>query len=120
MVRIIGSVLPGPDRRGKYAHQFAVDQTTEWLEHHGIPYWDLCFMRDKAAVGADLYIEDAPRNVEQLRTDGHETIVFSNSTNRQIAPPRADTWADVEEIVIRKMEEWVARVESRSKELSGE
>jgi 5'(3')-deoxyribonucleotidase len=104
----------------KYAHQFAVDQTTEWLEHHGIPYWDLCFMRDKAAVGADLYIEDAPRNVEQLRTDGHETIVFSNSTNRQIAPPRADTWADVEEIVIRKMEEWVARVESRSKELSGE
>src|SRR5262245_24526306 len=31
------------------------------------------FMRDKAAVGADLYIEDAPRNVEQLRADGHET-----------------------------------------------
>src|SRR3990172_3226868 len=51
----------------KYAHQLAVEQTTEWLEHHGIPYWDLCFMKEKAAVGADLYIEDSPRNVEQLR-----------------------------------------------------
>ena len=103
----------------KYAHQFAVDQTTGWLEHHGIPYWDLCFMRDKAAVGADLYIEDAPRNVEQLRADGHDTIVFTNSTNRGIDPPRADSWADVEGIVLSKMEEWVARVQSGRKELSG-
>ena len=29
----------------------AVEQTVAWLDHHGIPYWDLCFMKDKAAVG---------------------------------------------------------------------
>ena len=65
----------------KYFHQQAVRQTIEWLDHHDIPYWDLCFMKDKAAVGADLYIEDTPANVEQLRAEGHHTIVFTNSTN---------------------------------------
>jgi 5'(3')-deoxyribonucleotidase len=69
----------------KYFHQEAVRQTIEWLDYHDVPYWDLCFMKDKAAVGADLYIEDAPDNVERLRADGHETIVFTNSTNRRIA-----------------------------------
>jgi len=53
----------------KYFHEEAVRQTTAWLEHHGIPYWDLCFMKDKAAVGADLYVEDSPANVEALRAD---------------------------------------------------
>jgi len=73
----------------KYFHQIAVSQTIEWLDHHDIPYWDLCFMKDKAAVGADLYIEDSPSNVEKLRADGHETIVFSNSTNLTLPSPRA-------------------------------
>ena len=44
-------------------HQEAVRQTIEWLDFHDIPYWDLCFMTDKAAVGADLYIEDSPSNI---------------------------------------------------------
>ena len=48
-------------------HREAIHQTTAWLERHGIPYWDLCFMRDKAAVGADLYLEDNPGNIAALR-----------------------------------------------------
>src|SRR5205823_2847228 len=40
----------------KHFHKEAISQTIEWLDHHGIPYWDLCVMGDKAAVGADLYI----------------------------------------------------------------
>jgi hypothetical protein len=75
----------------KYFHQAAIQQTIDWLDHYGIPYWDLCFMKDKAAVGADLYIEDSPGNVKALRADGHETIVFTNSTNLDIDPPRANT-----------------------------
>src|SRR4051812_1474058 len=27
----------------KYTHQLSVRQTTEWLDEHGIPYWDICF-----------------------------------------------------------------------------
>ncbi len=61
----------------KYFHETAVRQTVEWLDKYDIPYWDLCFMKDKAAVGADLYIEDSPGNVEALRNDEHTTIVFT-------------------------------------------
>ena len=92
----------------KWFHAEAVRQTTEWLETHGIPYWDLCFMREKDAVGADLYLEDAPGNVEQLRRSGHETIVFTNSTNRQGAAPRADTWTQVEDLVLQAQSKWKA------------
>ena len=90
----------------KYFHEEAVTQTIAWLEHHGIPYWDLCFMKDKAAVGADLYVEDSPANVEALRADGHETIVFRNSTNRHITAPAAATWAEVEELVADRQRRW--------------
>ena len=92
----------------KYFHQQAVRQTIEWLDHYDIPYWDLCFMRDKAAVGADLYIEDSPDNIEQLRGDGYPTLVFSNSTNRNLPPPRADSWADVEQFVGEALARWRA------------
>lgn len=90
----------------KHFHAEAVLQTTQWLEHHGVPYWDLCFMRDKAAVGADLYLEDTPANVEALRTDGHDTIVVTNSMNRQVSDPRADTWEEVESRVYEYLERW--------------
>jgi 5'(3')-deoxyribonucleotidase len=90
----------------KYFHQEAVRQTIEWLDHYDIPYWDLCFMRDKAAVGADLYVEDAPDNVGQLRGDGYPTIVFSNSTNRGLPGPRAGTWEEVEHLVLQHLARW--------------
>jgi 5'(3')-deoxyribonucleotidase len=68
----------------KHFHQAAVKQTIAWLDHYDIPYWDLCFVQDKAAVGADLYLEDSPHNVTALRADGHDVIVFTNSTNRSL------------------------------------
>ena len=90
----------------KYVHEKALDQTVEWLEHHGIPYWDLCFMKDKAAVGADLYLEDSPGNIEKLRAARQQLICVSNSTNRHIGPPRAETWADIERLVTDIHEAW--------------
>ena len=90
----------------KYFHQESITQTVEWLDAHDIPYWDLCFMKDKGAVGAHVYIDDSPGNVERLREQGCRTIVFSNSTNRAIAGPRADTWKDVERLVLESFDEW--------------
>ena len=93
----------------KYFHQIAVEQTIEWLDHHDIPYWDLCFMKDKAAVGADLYIEDSPENIAALRADGHPTIVVVNSTNRHLEDPKAESWDDVLKLVLKHRAEWQAR-----------
>ncbi|MDR2658727.1 MAG: 5'-nucleotidase [Spirochaetaceae bacterium] len=90
----------------KYSHKTTITQTVEWLDSYDIPYWDLCFMKDKAAVGANVYIDDSPQNIELLRSNRCKCIVFSNSTNRGIRGPRADNWLDVEKLVLRAKEEW--------------
>jgi 5'(3')-deoxyribonucleotidase len=90
----------------KYFHQAAVSQTIQWLDRHDIPYWDLCFMQQKTAVGADLYIEDSPANIERLRAEGAKTIVFSNSTNEQLPGPRANSWEEVLAMVLSEQAEW--------------
>ena len=87
-------------------HREAVRQTVDWLEAHGIPYWDLCFMRDKAAVGADLYLEDNPANVAALRAAGHPTIVVRNSTNRSVPAPAATDWSGIEQMVMQEFVAW--------------
>jgi len=90
----------------KYFHRTSITQTVDWLDSLDIPYWDLCFMADKGAVGAHVYIDDAPSNIKRLRNQGCHTIVFSNSTNREFAGPRAETWQDVERLVMEAREEW--------------
>ncbi|HET8579440.1 MAG TPA: hypothetical protein VFL31_00425 [Nitrospiraceae bacterium] len=97
----------------KYFHQMAVRQTIEWLDCHDIPYWDLCFMADKAAVGADLYIEDAPGAVAELREQKLDVIVFSNSTNRDLDPPRANDWNEVKALVLERLHLWEERQTGR-------
>lgn len=82
-----------------FFHNTAVSQTIDWLDAHGIPYWDLCFMREKEQVGADVYIDDSPGNVERLRGKSCFTICFANSTNRRISEPRADSWEHVYTLV---------------------
>jgi 5'(3')-deoxyribonucleotidase len=82
-----------------YFHASAVAQTVEWLDGNGIPYWDLCFMKEKQQVGADIYVEDTPANVQRLRRDGLFTICFANSTNLDIAAPRALDWKSTYDLI---------------------
>ncbi|MDR2402887.1 MAG: 5'-nucleotidase [Spirochaetaceae bacterium] len=90
----------------KYSHRTSITQTVDWLDSYDIPYWDICFMNDKGAVGAHVYIDDTPANVQSLRDQGCRTIVFSNSTNRSLPGPRADSWLGVERMVMDVKEEW--------------
>ncbi len=45
-------------------------------------------MKAKEQVGADIYLEDSPENVKNLRAKGLFTICFANSTNKDIPEPR--------------------------------
>jgi 5'(3')-deoxyribonucleotidase len=90
----------------KYFHKTTITQTVDWLDSWDIPYWDLCFMADKEAVGAHVYIDDSPANIIRLRTQGCKTIIFTNSTNRELPGPRANNWREVEHLVMETMKEW--------------
>ncbi len=92
-----------------YTHETSVAQTVKWLDHHGVPYWDLCFMRDKGAVGADLYVEDSPANVEALMGGGHEVIVMTQRANAHLDVPtnrRAAGWEQAERLILDYHAEW--------------
>lgn len=86
-----------------WGHQVAVGDTVAWLDEHSIPYRDLCFLGRKPEVEADLYIDDAPHNVEALRAAGNHVVVFDQPYNATVAGPRADRWADVEDLVLAAM-----------------
>ncbi|MGA7851735.1 MAG: hypothetical protein WCA15_00325 [Candidatus Acidiferrales bacterium] len=90
----------------KYTHEICVRQTTEWLEEQGIPYWDICFMKSKGEVGADLYIEDSPSNIDALTKLGKKVLIFTNSTNRDVRGERANDWVEVETFVLEALAEW--------------
>lgn len=90
-------------------HRQAVVQTLEWLEKHEIPYWDLCFMAAKSSVDADVYVEDSPKNIDSLRAAGKDVIVFQNSTNRDLPPPFATSWHQVESWVLEHYSAWASQ-----------
>lgn len=92
----------------KYFHKQAISQTIDWLDSHGIPYWDLCFLQHKTHVGANLYVEDSEKHITEYRKAGRECIIFTNSTNRRLEGLRADTWEQVVEIVLDRYGQWKA------------
>lgn len=81
-------------------HEASAADTAVWLDQHDIPYRDLCFIGDKATVGADLYIDDSPHNIESLRRAGRTAIVFDQRYNRHLDGPRVRSWAEVEPLVL--------------------
>lgn len=86
-----------------WGHAVAVSDTVSWLDDARIPYRDICFLGAKPQVEADLYIDDAPHNVEELRSAGNRVIVFDQPYNRHVEGPRAVDWAEVEEQVMATM-----------------
>jgi 5'(3')-deoxyribonucleotidase len=96
----------------EHFHQIAVAQTVEWLDRHAIPYWDLCFMGEKGAVNADLYIEDSPHNVEALLRDARDVIVYTHYANQHVEVPperRAHNWEEAERLVEERYLAWQMR-----------
>ncbi len=81
-------------------HEASAADTAVWLDQHDIPYRDLCFIGDKATVGADLYIDDSPHNIEALRRAGRTAIVFDQRYNRHLDGPRVRSWEEIEPLVI--------------------
>ena len=96
----------------RYFHEVAVQQTVRWLDYWSIPYWDLCFMRDKGEVGADLYVEDAPDNILALRARNKDVIILSNPTNVDLDDDpggRAGGWLEAEKMIRRRYYDWLDR-----------
>lgn len=84
-------------------HRTIVSDTVQWLDDNRIPYRDICFLGRKPEVQADVYIDDAPHNIEALRSAGNTVIIFDQPYNRHMEGLRAHDWREVEEIVAAQM-----------------
>lgn len=74
-------------------HGLVVADTVRWLDNHSIPYNDLCFMGAKADLGGvDVFIDDAPHNIANLREAGHQAVVFDAPYNQDVPGPRVHDW----------------------------
>lgn len=83
----------------KFHHETAVQQTVEWLERYDIPYWDLCFVADKTAVNADMYIDDSPKNFKELETAQKNVWLFRQGWNQHIQSPfTVKNWHEIYDI----------------------
>jgi 5'(3')-deoxyribonucleotidase len=97
----------------KGGHDCAVADTVQWLQQPRedgrplVPYRDICFIAHKAHVGGDMYIDDAPHNVEALRAAGFDTVVMDAAYNRHVPGPRANNWHELGEMVEAKIR-WLA------------
>jgi 5'-nucleotidase len=94
-----------------WAHESSAADTAYWLDANRIPYRDLCFIGDKPNVGADLYVDDSPKNILALREAGKAAIVFDQPYNRELPAPRAHSWDEVVAFV-------EAELEARTRHLS--
>jgi len=80
-----------------FAHSATVSDTVNWLDDKRIPYRDICFVKDKAEVGASLYVDDSPGNIGALRAAAgeHSVMTFDQLYNRHIPGLRAHNWDDI-------------------------
>ena len=54
----------------RFVGEKAFGSTQEWLDKHGISYDSLTFTRDKTVVDVDVFLDDKPSHVDDLRQCG--------------------------------------------------
>lgn len=96
-IRVITARFVGHGRNAK-----VVGDTAICLDREGIVYRDLAFAALKEDIFADVYIDDAPKNIEKLRGLGRRVIIFDAPYNRQYEGERAHNWDEVYELITGK------------------
>jgi 5'-nucleotidase len=89
-----------------WGHKTAVADTVHWLDQHQIPYRDLCFLGAKPQVEANLYIDDSPDNVTELRAAGNDVIIYDQPYNRDLSGSRAASWDQAEQLIMESYTRW--------------
>lgn len=83
----------------KRLHLMTGVDTLEWLENSNLPYRDICMVATKVDVGADLYLDDGPRNILAMQQAGLECAVFDAEYNRFLTGPRVSNWQEAETLI---------------------
>lgn len=78
-----------------------ISDTAVWLDVNNIPYRDIMFLAKKTDIQADVYIDDAPHNIEAFRKLGRNVVIFDAPYNRNIPGLRANDWTEAYQILTK-------------------
>ncbi|MFZ2238383.1 MAG: hypothetical protein WAV90_02425, partial [Gordonia amarae] len=71
-----------------------------WLARHGIGFDALHFEPRKHLIGCQVYLDDAPHNIEALRGHGRTAVVRHTGYNTGVDGPRVRTAAEFTDLVL--------------------
>ncbi|KXO92939.1 Uncharacterized protein conserved in bacteria (plasmid) [Tsukamurella tyrosinosolvens] len=77
-----------------------IQDTLGWLDEHGIERDEAHFVRTKSVVGCDIYLDDAPHNIEEIRGAGRAAVVLDSTYNRHVDGPRVRTVSEFADLVL--------------------
>lgn len=66
--------------------------TAEWLADNEIPYTSLTFSADKTCVPADIFIDDRPKNYDDLKAAGGNPVLMHRPWNQDHPGRRVFGW----------------------------
>ena len=95
-IRVITSRFIRPGQ-----HAEVVRQTTRALDLAGIPYNEISFTSKKSEIFADVYVDDAPYNIDELRAAQKKVVPHGQEYNKGYEG-RTESWEETE-AAIRKL-----------------
>lgn len=111
-LRIAGhrvSIVTARHSGGRYIQsrdeQRIARETIDWLTEHEILPDDLRFERRKSVVGCQIYIDDAPQIIEELRQNGRRAVVYDQPYNRHLPGERVSNLTEFAELVLAAADE---------------
>lgn len=72
----------------------AQQATVRWLQEYEIPYDSLTFSADKTLVKTDIFLDDKPSHVDDLRAVGVEAWLLNCGRSDQTGHPYLCTWTE--------------------------
>lgn len=87
-----------PWSRGKWSEwqdDRAKDDTAMWLQRIGLRVDGLVYAKHKTDVKADMYIDDAPRNIGEIHDAGRHAILIPHLYNRDADAPAVMDWNEL-------------------------
>ncbi len=76
----------------------SITDTIYSLHNYGIWFGDVLTLRHKADYDLDLYIDDAPHEIERLRQRNKPVFIFDTPYNRHLDGIRLNGWKDVDKV----------------------
>lgn len=77
-------------------------QTSDWLHLYNVCYDELCFVKNKTEIFADVYLDDSPAVIAECLENRKNYIIFDYAYNRDLPGARIRNWLELEQCLQKK------------------